>query len=1370
MMPAAKHGDPQIGVDIHLCIVPPGTPVPLPTPHMSVVFDPFDYIPIIGATITVSGMKRATAGTAGIVVHIPPGFPFAPKLPDKDDEVFMGSATVVADGDPMSHIAHPVLSCQAVGMAAPFRLRKKGGPRVMVLPTVFNLAIPTTVFVGGPPTISMMGMAVKGAFSALGKFAKSGVFKRIRQKLFKNMKPGILKCVILRAEPVNILSGAVSVEQEDFTLPGRLPVQWLRSYNSASRHRGACGQGWETLLDIRLQVLPGDGGVMLHGPEVGPLSFSQLPLLPGDAGTELELSDGARLTDHGDEWRVRTKDDRVYHFPRRLAATEDPDGSRCHPISRISDHCGNALQIDYRGGRPVSITESAGRLLALSYSNGLLAAVTLVDPATRAEHVFVRYQYDASGDLVSVLDALGQPYGFAYEQHHLVRHTDRRGLSFHYAFDTQGPDGWRVVHAWGDGGLYDYRFEYLDAVNERRITDSLGHVSLVRLDERGLPVSEIDALGGMTVYEYDDAGRTTAVTDPGGHRNAYDYDERGNLLALVRPDGMAVATRFNADDRPVQITDPSGQAWQQRFDARGLMVEQVSPLGHISRYEYDAFGQLSAYVNPRQARTGLQYDLSGHLAQITDALGHSTLFAHDALGNLVAKGDALDRRTQYRYDAKGRLLAVKLPSGSVMRCGYDAEDNLTEYVDENGATTRLEYFGQGELARRIQPDGHTVDYLYNTEEQLVGVRNQRGETYQLKRDALGRIVEEVDYWGQPRRYGYDGSGHLRWSQDPLGRRIAYDCDPLGRIVKKAFAHPLGGDRLFEETFAYDANGNLTATGNEHVAVTREFDVEGRLTKEVQAHTAGQRFAIDNAYDAVGNRTQRSTASSVGAGHVTEYAYDLLDQSIGMRIDGGPPMRMQRDALGQITAEELAPGLTRHFRYNADGLMTEQAVAKDGKSLFATRYDYDLVGNLTQRHDSQWGVDRYVYDPMGRILDHIDPRGQLERFFNDPAGDRLVTGVVESQQQTTQMLGMGDTWRREGEYLGVQYRFDRAGNMTRKLDGEVRLDLAWDANQRLIASRRTTRDSLAITTYGYDPLGRRLFKETSGAKTWFGWDGDFVAADHLSSGRREFVYQGLTHIPAVQIWIEGSSDLQRFYITDVNGFANRMLDVSGSTLWAANYSTTGRLELHAGHESDNPLRHQGQYFDEETGLSYCRHRYFDHDCVIFVSTDPMGLIAGPNLYLYAPNYLGWADPMGLACGAAIKQNSRGRWIDARGKFAARPNVATILPLKGKSVGHVEEILQSRGYTRTNPANPKNQRWVHPDGSEVQIHAYGNANTGPFKAGNNAHAHKSLGRHGQAGTTELADNGMTAVNTHSSAAHIGLKNPADFPAIAGRCHGT
>src|SRR6185503_9477788 len=110
--------------------------------------------------------------------------PFAPKLPDKDDELFMGSATVVADGDPFSHIGHPVLGCQVAGMMSPIRPRKKGGPMAMVLPTTFNLAIPSTVFLGGPPTISLIGMAFKAAFKALGKFAKSGVFRRIRQKAF----------------------------------------------------------------------------------------------------------------------------------------------------------------------------------------------------------------------------------------------------------------------------------------------------------------------------------------------------------------------------------------------------------------------------------------------------------------------------------------------------------------------------------------------------------------------------------------------------------------------------------------------------------------------------------------------------------------------------------------------------------------------------------------------------------------------------------------------------------------------------------------------------------------------------------------------------------------------------------------------------------------------------------------------------------------------------------------------------------------------------------------------------------------------------------------------------------------------------------
>ncbi|MBC8007144.1 MAG: RHS repeat-associated core domain-containing protein, partial [Prolixibacteraceae bacterium] len=197
---------------------------------------------------------------------------------------------------------------------------------------------------------------------------------------------------------------------------------------------------------------------------------------------------------------------------------------------------------------------------------------------------------------------------------------------------------------------------------------------------------------------------------------------------------------------------------------------------------------------------------------------------------------------------------------------------------------------------------------------------------------------------------------------------------------------------------------------------------------------------------------------------------------------------------------------------------------------------------------------------------------------------------------------------------------------------------------------------------------------------------------------------------------------------------------------------------------------GQYLDRETGLHYNTFRYYDADIGAFTTLDPIGLAGGDNLYSYAPNPISWIDPLGWACGPAAKQNSRGQWIDAQGKFANAPNVSSLPSFKGKSVSQIQKYLAAQGYVRTNPANPKNQRWVHADGSEVQIHAYGNQTTGPYKAGNNAHAHKSLGRHGNPGTTELANNGKTAVSTHSSAAHIGIRNPSNFPAVAGRPHGT
>lgn len=80
---------------------------------------------------------------------------------------------------------------------------------------------------------------------------------------------------------------------------------------------------------------------------------------------------------------------------------------------------------------------------------------------------------------------------------------------------------------------------------------------------------------------------------------------------------------------------------------------------------------------------------------------------------------------------------------------------------------------------------------------------------------------------------------------------------------------------------------------------------------------------------------------------------------------------------------------------------------------------------------------------------------------------------------------------------------------------------------------------------------------------------------------------------------------------------------------------------------------------------------------------------------------------------------------------------------------------------NHANSKNERWVHPDGPEVQVYKYQNKNITPYKSDNNAHIHKSIGKHGNLGTIELNDRGVPS--RVAGETHIGIKNLADYPVV-------
>jgi RHS repeat-associated protein len=78
---------------------------------------------------------------------------------------------------------------------------------------------------------------------------------------------------------------------------------------------------------------------------------------------------------------------------------------------------------------------------------------------------------------------------------------------------------------------------------------------------------------------------------------------------------------------------------------------------------------------------------------------------------------------------------------------------------------------------------------------------------------------------------------------------------------------------------------------------------------------------------------------------------------------------------------------------------------------------------------------------------------------------------------------------------------------------------------------------------------------------------------------------------------------------------------------------------------------GQWEDEESGLSYNLHRYYDPETGQYLCSDPIGLDGGLRTQGYVHDPLQWVDPSGLAL---CQWDSKARrWRDSSGKFKSRP---------------------------------------------------------------------------------------------------------------------
>ena len=181
--------------------------------------------------------------------------------------------------------------------------------------------------------------------------------------------------------------------------------------------------------------------------------------------------------------------------------------------------------------------------------------------------------------------------------------------------------------------------------------------------------------------------------------------------------------------------------------------------------------------------------------------------------------------------------------------------------------------------------------------------------------------------------------------------------------------------------------------------------------------------------------------------------------------------------------------------------------------------------------------------------------------------------------------------------------------------------------------------MRITECQYDALGRRIRKvdkDESGnviGGTEFYWNDDVLLSEQPADISAEqqgnskvYVFEPGTFKPLA--FVQRGEIIH--YHLDHLGTPQEITNADGELVWTAQYKAYGSLARAAVQQVENNLRFQGQYYDEESGLHYNRHRYYDLECGRFINQDPIGLLGGDNNYLYVPNPVTWVDPLGLSC--------------------------------------------------------------------------------------------------------------------------------------------
>ncbi|WP_222698953.1 RHS repeat domain-containing protein, partial [Escherichia coli] len=608
-----------------------------------------------------------------------------------------------------------------------------------------------------------------------------------------------------------------------------------------------------------------------------------------------------------------------------------------------------------------------------------------------------------------------------------------------------------------------------------------------------------------------------------------------------------------------------------------------------------------------------RYDVLDRLIQETGFDGRTQRYHHDLTGKLIRSEDE-GLVTHWYYDEADRLTHRTVKGETAEQWQYDERGWLTDisHISEgHRVAVHYGYDSKGRLASEHLTVHHpqTNELLWQHETRHA--YNAQGLANRCIPDSLP-AVEWLTY----------GSGWLagmKLGDTPL---VDFTRDRLHRETLRSFGRyelttaytPAGqlqrqhlNSLQYDRDYTWNDNGELIRISSPRQTRSYSYSTTGRLTG-VHTTAANLDIRIPYATDPAGNRLPDPELHP--------------DSTLSM----WPDNRIARDA---------------HYlyRYDRHGRLTEKT---------------DLIPEGVIRTDDE-RTHQYHYDSQHRLVhytrtQYAEPLVE-SRYLYDPLGRRVAKRVWRRERDLTGWMSLSRkpevTWYGwDGDRL-TTIQNDRTRIQTIYQPGSftplIRVETA--TGELAKTQRRSLADTLQQS--GGEDGGSVVFPPVL-VQMLDRLESEILADRVSEESRRWLASCGLT-VEQMQNQMDPVYTPARkihLYHCEHRGLPLALVSTEGATEWCAEYDEWGNLLNEENpHQLQQLIRLPGQQYDEESGLYYNRHRYYDPLQGRYITQDPIGLKGGWNFYQYPLNPVQYIDSMGLASKYGHLNN---------GGYGARPN--------------------------------------------------------------------------------------------------------------------